>query len=82
MFEACSISFNSNSFEILLLREHNANKAYNMLFLCNLYHQLSAIKYIVGYSLVFYCWMYIFETACKIVDDKTYLLTRNILGLL
>ena len=55
MFEAYSISFNSNSFEILLLREHNANKAYNMLFLCNHYHQLSAIKYIVGYSLAFYC---------------------------
>ena len=55
MFEAYSISLNSNSFEILLLREHNENKAYNMLFLCNHYHQLSAIKYIVGYSLVFYC---------------------------
>ena len=50
-----SISLNSNSSEILLLRDHSGNKAYNLLFLCNPYHQLSAIKDIVSYSLVFYC---------------------------
>ena len=48
-------SFNSNSSEILLLRGHSGNKVYNLLFLCNPYDQLSAIKDIVSYSLVFYC---------------------------
>ena len=47
-----------------------------MLFLCNPYHQLSAIKYIVSFSHVCFCWVYIFETVCKITDGKiTYLLT-------
>ena len=45
-----------------------------MLFLCNPYHQLSAIKDIVSYSLVFYWRVYIFETVCKIIDGKIYLL--------
>ena len=43
-FRALSISFNSNSSRILLLRDHNGNKAYNLLFLCNPYNQFSAIK--------------------------------------
>ena len=34
-----------------LLRDHNGNKAYKLLFLRNAYHQLSAIKDIVS----FYC---------------------------
>ena len=50
-----SISLNSNSSEILLLRDHSGNKAYNLLFLCNPYHKLSAIKDIASYSLAFYC---------------------------
>ena len=54
IFLRLSISFSSNSSEILLLRDHNENKAYNLLFLSNPYHQLSAIKDIVSYSLVFY----------------------------
>ena len=48
-----------SSFSIFLvmkgLRDHNGNKLYNLLFLCNPTHQLSAIKDIVSYSLVFYC---------------------------
>ena len=44
----------------------------------NPYHQLSAIKDIVSYSLVFYCWVYIFETVCKIIDGKIYLLTYDL----
>ena len=39
--------------------------------MCN---QLSAIKDIVSYSLVFYCSVYIFETVCKIIDGKIYFL--------
>ena len=76
-FETDSISFSSNSSEILLLRDHNGNKAYNLLFLCNPYHQLSAIKDIVSYSLVFYCWVYIFlKHFVKLLQVKyTYLLT-------
>ena len=50
-------------------------KLNKLLFLCNPYHQLSAIKDIVSFSLVFYCRVYIFETVCKIIDDKIQLLT-------
>ena len=75
--ETDSISFSSNSSEILLLRDHNGNKAHNLLFLCNPYHQVSVIKDIVSYSLVFYCWAYIFEAVCKIIDGKIYLLTYH-----
>ena len=39
--------------------------------MCN---QLSAIKDMVSYSLVFYCWVYIFETVYKIIDGKIYFL--------
>ena len=67
-------SFSSNSSEILFLRDHNGSKAYNLLFLCNPYHALSAIKDIVSYSLVFYCSVYVFETVCKIINGKIYLL--------
>ena len=74
-FETYSISFNSNSSEILLSRDHNRNKAYNLLLLCNSYHQLSAIKDTGSYSLVFCSWIYIFETVRKIIDGKIYLLT-------
>ena len=42
-------------FYVNVLKYYNGNKAYNLLFLCNPYHQLSAIKDIVSYSLVFYC---------------------------
>ena len=35
------------------LRDHNGNKAYKLLFLY--YHELSAIKDIVSFSLAFYC---------------------------
>ena len=49
-----------------------------MFFLCNPYHQLSVIKDIVSYSLVLYCWVYIFETVCKIIDGKIYLLTYHL----
>ena len=28
----------------------------------------------VNYSLAFYCWVYTFETVCKIIDGKIYLL--------
>ena len=75
IFLRLSISFSSNSSEILLLRDHNENKAYNLLFLCNPYHQLSTIKDIVSYSLVFYFWVYICEAVCKIIDRKIYLYT-------
>ena len=54
-FETDSIRFSSNSSEIFLLRDRNGNKVYNLLFLYNPYDQLSAIKDIVSYSLVFYC---------------------------
>ena len=40
---------------IRAIRDHNGNKAYKLLFLCNPCHQLSAIKDIVSLSLVFYC---------------------------
>ena len=50
----------------MLLRDHIGNKVYNLLFLRYPYHQLSAIKDIVSYSFVFYYWVYIFETVCKI----------------
>ena len=55
IFETLSISFNAYSSKILLLRDHKGNKAYNLLFLCNPYHQLSAVKDIVSHSLAFYC---------------------------
>ena len=74
-FETDSISFSSNSSEIVLLRDYNGNKAYNLVFLYNSYHQLSAVKDIVSYFLVFYCWVYIFKTVCKIIDGEIYLLT-------
>ena len=48
-FETLSISFN-----FAFLRDHKGNKAYKLLFLCKSYHQLSAIKDIVSFSLVFY----------------------------
>ena len=47
------------------LRDHNGSKAYINYFSC----------VIPSFSLVFYCWVYIFETAYKIVDGNilTYL---------
>ena len=56
------------------LRDHNGNKAYKLFFLCIPYHQLSAIKDVVNFSLVFDCGAYIFETVCRIIDGKIYLL--------
>ena len=51
----CDPGLSSNSSKILLLRDHNGNKDHNLLFLCNPYHQVSVIKDLVSYSLVFYC---------------------------
>ena len=43
--------------------------------MCNPYHQLSAIKDIVSYSLVFYCWANILKHFVKLLMVKyTYLL--------
>ena len=56
------------------LRDHNGNKVYKLFFLCIPYHQLLAIKDVVSFSLVFYCGVYIFETICKIIDGRIYLL--------
>ena len=67
---------------ILILKDHNWNKAYNLLFLCNPYHQLSAIKDIISYSPVVYCWVYILETVCKVIDGKIYLNTYLLTHLL
>ena len=61
--------------EIKLIKHIKIKHDGNKLFLCIPYHQLSAIKDIVSYSLVFYCRVYIFETVCKIIDGKMYLLT-------
>ena len=75
-FETGSISFLSNSSEILLLRDHNGNKAYNLLFLCNPYYQLSAIKDIASYSLVFIVEYRFLKQFLKLMMVKyTYLLT-------
>ena len=75
-FETGSISFISNSSEILLLRDHNGNKAYNLLFLCNPYYQLSAIKDIASYSLVFIVEYRFLKQFLKLMMVKyTYLLT-------
>ena len=71
-FEFDSISFSS---KILLLKDHNGNEVYNLLFLCNPYHQLSAIKNIVSYSLMFFIVEYIFLKQFVIIDSKIYLLT-------
>ena len=74
-FETLRISFNYKSSEILLLREHNGNKAYNLLFLCNPYNLLSAIKDI-GRCLFFFIAEYIFlKQFLKLLMVKyTYLL--------
>lgn len=50
-----------------------------MLYLCNPYYQHLAIKDIVSYSFVFYCWVYLFKTVCKITDGKIYFLTYLLL---
>ena len=42
------------------LRDHNGSKAYINYFSC----------VIPSFSLVFYCWVYIFETAYKIIDGN------------
>ena len=62
---------------LAFLRGHSGNKVYKLLFFCNPYHQLSAIKDIASFSLVFLFFIvkYIFlEVVCKIIDGKIYLL--------
>ena len=77
-----TVSSTAKKSKSLLLMNHHGNKAYSLLFLCNSYHQLSAIKDTVSYSLVLYCWVYIFEKVCKIIDGKIYFLTYLITYLL
>ena len=61
------------------MRECNGNKAYRMIFLCNPYHQLSAIKVLLV-SLLFFTFEYIFlKQFLKIIDGKIYLLTYTFL---
>ena len=55
---------------------HNGIKAYNLLFLCNPHHQLSSVKDIVGYSLVFIVEYKLLKQSVKLLMVKyTCLLT-------
>ena len=73
-FETDNIVLVLKYFQDFALKGPHRNKAYNFLFLCNPYHQLSAIKEIASYSFVFYSWVYICETVCKIIEGKIYFL--------
>ena len=50
----------------------------NLLFLCNPYHQLSAIENIVSYSLMLFIVEYIFLKQFVIIDGKIYLLINRL----
>ena len=64
----------------MLLRDHNGDKAYKLLFLCKPYHQLSVIKDFVSFSFVFIVdYMFLKQFVKLLMVKYTYLLFKIIL---